>query len=57
MTKDQELLAWAASKINQAQHDKIYGAVIIYVEAGVITRSETKMTDKPVINKGSSNGS
>lgn len=51
MTKDQELLAWAASKINQAQHDKIYGTVTVYVEAGVITRSETKMTDKPMFDK------
>ena len=52
MTKDQDLLAWAAVKLQQAQQDKLYGTVSFYVEAGVITRSETKMTDKPVINKG-----
>jgi hypothetical protein len=47
MSRDSELLAWAAAKIAAAQAQKIYGTVTFHVEAGTITRSETKSLEKP----------
>lgn len=44
---DKELLAWAASKLAEAQEGKMYGTVTFYIEAGKITRAETKTQDKP----------
>ena len=51
MSQQDELLAWAASKLNQVQRDRMYGTVTFYLENGVITRSETKQQDKPCREK------
>ena len=47
MTQQQELLAWAAAKIQQEQARKTYGTITFHLEAGTITRSEVKQLDKP----------
>lgn len=44
---DRELLAWACAKLAKAQTDKIYGTVTFRLEAGKLTHSEVKETDRP----------
>lgn len=47
MNQDRELLAWAASKLTDAQAKKLYGTVTITFEDGKITHSQTVQHDKP----------
>lgn len=42
-----QLLNWASNKISEAQQNCTYGTVTIFLEAGVITRVETKIQSKP----------
>lgn len=53
MTKDQELLAWAAAEIAKEQENKTYGSITIHLEAGTITRSEVKRLAKPDVKRNS----
>ena len=47
MTVQEELLAWAAAKLNEAQSHRLYGSVTFIFEAGTITRAETKRQERP----------
>lgn len=44
---DQDLLAWAASIIAQAQGDRAYSQVTIHLEAGRVTRVQRTDSYKP----------
>ena len=50
MMPDNQLLAWAASIIQQAQINKQFGQIVISVEGGVITRVEVKQSMLPPKN-------
>lgn len=55
MSRDTELLAWAASKVQEQQARSIYGTITFYMERGIIVRSEVKQTEKPDIDKSVKN--
>jgi hypothetical protein len=44
---DRELLAWASSKLQEAQRSGIFGTVTFHLEGGKVVRSETNIKDKP----------
>lgn len=45
--QQKELLAWAASKIEEAQREGVFGTVTIFLEGGKVVRSKTEKQDKP----------
>jgi hypothetical protein len=47
VTKDAQLLAWAATHLQKEQVEKAYGTVTIRLEAGMITHVEVKRMHKP----------
>lgn len=47
MNQNQELLAWAAAKIQKEQDENTFGTITFRLEGGVITHSEVKRMDKP----------
>lgn len=48
---NKEQLAWVASKIQQCQHNRLYGELVIKFESGKIVHVSEKKTYKPPSKK------